>query len=848
MPRNWRRHYQHLQQRDTTLDVIRSHAADEFQFGDHNPNIIIESSFVPGLFHSSNGQFPDENANVGNQPPGTKSNRAPAPRVDETNLIIRGEPVNLLQYLDSPSFAHHLATFSSPYREPCQPMPFLQTALKPWQWVGVNKLKLAAHSDFRGCILSDAVGLGKSLTALVAALELREELPVGHPRRGPVLVVCRSGCVSQWAGELTRHWKREHRPTFLILDHRAYPHDALRVYDLVICSHSFVRGLLRDKDVAAYQHRIAYASGMASAVGRLKMRVKPPSSSRSMGNPLNPGIAGLRETGFSALIFDESQDAKNEGTYMNHAVRDLRYEYAFMLTATPFHNAWTDISGQLRLLPQGGPFKDLKHFLNIFETRGDLELVTHPRDGRKALFDTLMAATVLSRPKDCVNLPPVHRKTVTVDLTGHWRTVLLISCFTQRARSLLATRQDGNKDDNGGFAMLTWAAALAAHPIIVTYQHADVLEDVADNIDAAFRKFARANGLPLEGGVDSLTLEHFHEFGPHWKAWARKHDQPSGQIPSTQGPAQIQTQFHGSGSSRLAAMTTFERYIHQHDDEEDPLRPSRQGVDVNDAGDIQECGSEGELSDREPDVGKPRKAKKKAKTASKTSQADDQARGRRCDKWTEDWIKELNRLDDFTRDSPRVKAIVEEVGTTLNNFPEDKIIVASNSVMFLDIIKQAILRQQSTASRNTYNVGILEYNSTVGKPDDRGDSIHRFNDPNSPYRILLLSSEAGGTGLNIAGANHLILAEPCWSPGLDDQIQGRLHRMPQHKPVYITDITAPLSAIDNFKFQTVEGKLRFLGTNNAGTRRTDDASFQIPALPTERDLGWSPLMIDMTED
>lgn len=39
-------------------------------------------------------------------------------------------------------------------------------------------LKLATHSDFRGCVLSDEAGLGKPLTALTAALKLREELPL----------------------------------------------------------------------------------------------------------------------------------------------------------------------------------------------------------------------------------------------------------------------------------------------------------------------------------------------------------------------------------------------------------------------------------------------------------------------------------------------------------------------------------------------------------------------------------------------------------------------------------------------------------------------------------------------
>lgn len=51
-------------------------------------------------------------------------------------------------------------------------------ALRAQSWTCKEKLKLATRSDFRGCILSDAVGLGKPLTALIATLKLREELPL----------------------------------------------------------------------------------------------------------------------------------------------------------------------------------------------------------------------------------------------------------------------------------------------------------------------------------------------------------------------------------------------------------------------------------------------------------------------------------------------------------------------------------------------------------------------------------------------------------------------------------------------------------------------------------------------
>ena len=42
----------------------------------------------------------------------------------------------------------------------------------------------------------------------------------------------------------------------------------------------------------------------------------------------------------------------------------------------------------------------------------------------------------------------------------------------------------------------------------------------------------------------------------------------------------------------------------------------------------------------------------------------------------------------------------------------------------------------------------------------RGKIVDQFNDPASPEFIFLLSSKAGGCGINLIGANRLILFEP----------------------------------------------------------------------------------------
>lgn len=52
-------------------------------------------------------------------------------------------------------------------------------------------------------------------------------------------------------------------------------------------------------------------------------------------------------------------------------------------------------------------------------------------------------------------------------------------------------------------------------------------------------------------------------------------------------------------------------------------------------------------------------------------------------------------------------------------------------------------------------------------------------------QVLLLSLVAGGVGLNLVGANHLIFIEPHWNPQLEIQAQDRVYRLKQTKDVVI---------------------------------------------------------------
>jgi SWI/SNF-related matrix-associated actin-dependent regulator of chromatin subfamily A member 5 len=69
--------------------------------------------------------------------------------------------------------------------------------------------------------------------------------------------------------------------------------------------------------------------------------------------------------------------------------------------------------------------------------------------------------------------------------------------------------------------------------------------------------------------------------------------------------------------------------------------------------------------------------------------------------------------------------------------------------------------------------------------EDREIHISEFTKPNSELFIFLLSTRAGGLGLNLMTADTVILYDSDWNPQVDLQAMDRVHRIGQTKPVLI---------------------------------------------------------------
>lgn len=78
----------------------------------------------------------------------------------------------------------------------------------------------------------------------------------------------------------------------------------------------------------------------------------------------------------------------------------------------------------------------------------------------------------------------------------------------------------------------------------------------------------------------------------------------------------------------------------------------------------------------------------------------------------------------------------------------------------------------------------IKYEYLTGESRDRHVMVDRFNNDDS-IPIFLMSLKAGGTGLNLTGADYVIHYDPWWNPSAEDQASDRAHRIGQTKSVFV---------------------------------------------------------------
>ncbi|MCQ6280497.1 SNF2 helicase associated domain-containing protein [Bacillus sp. EB600] len=128
-------------------------------------------------------------------------------------------------------------------------------------------------------------------------------------------------------------------------------------------------------------------------------------------------------------------------------------------------------------------------------------------------------------------------------------------------------------------------------------------------------------------------------------------------------------------------------------------------------------------------------------------------------------------LENYKGDSGKLEQLMEIVGNAVEN--GRRLLIFSQFTSMLSIIRE----QLTKAGLHFF------YLDGQTAPKERIDMVEKFNQGNG--EAFLLSLKAGNTGLNLTGADTVILYDLWWNPAVEEQAAGRAHRIGQKNVVQV---------------------------------------------------------------
>lgn len=116
----------------------------------------------------------------------------------------------------------------------------------------------------------------------------------------------------------------------------------------------------------------------------------------------------------------------------------------------------------------------------------------------------------------------------------------------------------------------------------------------------------------------------------------------------------------------------------------------------------------------------------------------------------------------------------------------DKLLLFSQSLFTLDLVEiflEKLTKEKKDKWKKEEDYFRLDGQTDVNK---RQHDVDKFNDErNRRGRLFLISTKAGGIGINLVGANRCIIFDACWNPSYDTQSIFRIYRFGQKKNVFV---------------------------------------------------------------
>lgn len=143
-----------------------------------------------------------------------------------------------------------------------------------------------------------------------------------------------------------------------------------------------------------------------------------------------------------------------------------------------------------------------------------------------------------------------------------------------------------------------------------------------------------------------------------------------------------------------------------------------------------------------------------------------------------------DKIDMPFKDSAKTNKLIQIINNTPDN---EKIVVFTQFRGTMNIIADSLVE-------NGYQNKFIMYHGGLNSMQ-KNIALQNFSNNNN-CKILLMSIKAGGVGLNIVEANHVVIFDLWWNKAIEEQAIARVHRIGQTKEVQVHKITIKESIED----------------------------------------------------
>ncbi|OQR93562.1 DNA repair protein [Thraustotheca clavata] len=718
-----------------------------------------------------------------------------------------------------------------------KPAPQLTATLLPYQQEGLAWMVNQEASTYRGGILADEMGMGKTIQAVSCMLEqvrLERNDPFHKDNNlmaGGTLIVCPVVACMQWRSEIERFVQKDHLKVHIHHGNkREKLPDKLAKYDVVLTTYSIIESegrkiLSADKEACAYcgklflpeklvlhnkyicgpnaQKTSKQAKQQKGKAAQAKAKSfqnsddeysseedeKPIVVKKVAKKPVKKGSSPLHEIAWARIVLDEAHYIKDRRCSTARSVFRLTSKYKWCLTGTPLQNRIGELFSLIRFL-QVIPFA----YYNC--TMCDCNQLDFQMSGGKC--------------KICKHSPIQHysafNKRILNPIQGYGYVaegkIAMLRLQNDLLRHILLRRTKQSRADDISLP----PKLVVVRRDAMDEREKDFYESIYTQSKAQFNTYVSAGTLLNNYAHIFDLLIRLRQAVDHPYLVIYSNSNPALQLPTPEVPAKEDLPLSvdvakereeevicgfchepaedtvASKCSHSFCKSCVEEYLTSLLLNAKALCPScEEPLTVNLAEDTP--------PEEIVEVASPRSVE----------QPLPKLRGKRS------LLSKLPNLGDF-QSSTKIEALMEEIDRMKQSDPSAKAIVFSQFVNMLDLIEHRL---------QLANIRCVKLSGNM--PMAMRDKLLTLFRDEPKLTIFLISLKAGGVALNLTVASHIFLMDPWWNPAAEHQAIDRTHRLGQFKPIRATRFVIANTIEDRILKLQEKKQLVFEGTVGSST-------------------------------